>query len=94
MARIQPRFGFPLKRGYEFRLHGQWYFVGKASMRTLKLLAAIYGTWAPLREMAEHDPDPRIRRMAAAQPARPHRQRLAECMQRVSRVSTATGAIC
>ena len=184
MARIQLRFGFPAKRGIEFRLHGQGYFIGKASMRTLKLLADIYGAWAsaddgtwpfrlrplirqvqaldatpvrclvverttdptlrimaiwlrgrcggslgtsslakfatagespsrspeddrtrrevaralkrmgawaPLREMAEHDPDPRIRRIATAQPARPYRQRLAEYTRRVSRVSAATG---
>lgn len=184
MVRIQPRFGFPARRGYQFRLHGQGYFVGKASMRTLRLLADIYracataddgawpfrlrplirqvqlleatpvlclviertadptlrilaiwlrgrcggslgtsslarfatagespsrspeddrtrrevaralkrmGAWTPLREMAEHDTDPRIRRIATAQPARPYRQRLAEYTQRVSRVSAATG---
>jgi hypothetical protein len=176
MARNKPRFGFPVKRGYQFRLHGQPYVVGASSIRTLKLLADIYracvtcddgswpfrlrpqirqvqaieatpvlclvvertddptlrilaiwlrgrcggslgtaslaefataaddrtrkevaralkrlGAWAPLREMAEHDPDPRIRRIATARPARPYRQRLAEYTQRVSRVSAATG---
>jgi hypothetical protein len=53
MTRNQPRFGFPDRRGYEFRLHGQRYFVGASSIRTLKLLADIYqacvtaddGTW-------------------------------------------------
>ena len=184
MMRIQLRFGFPVRRGYQFRLHGQRYYVGASSVRTLKLLADIYracvtcddgtwplrlrpqirqvqaieatpvlclvvertddptlrilaiwlrgrcggslgtsslakfatagesqsrspeddrtrrevaralkrmGAWVQLREMAEHDPNPRIRRLATAQPARPYRQRLAEYTQRVSRVSAATG---
>lgn len=43
MVRFQPRFGFPAKRHYRFRLRGQQYRVGPSGVRTLKLLAEIYG---------------------------------------------------
>lgn len=39
---IRPRFGFPVKRDYGFRLRGRRYWVGAAGVRTLKLLACIY----------------------------------------------------
>jgi hypothetical protein len=39
---IRPRFGFPVKQDYRFRLRGRRYSVGAAGVRTLKLLACMY----------------------------------------------------
>ncbi len=42
MVRLRPRFGFPAKSEYRFRLRGRRYHVGSSGIRTLKLLAQIY----------------------------------------------------
>lgn len=43
------------------------------------------GAWVQLREMADHDANPRIRRMATAQPPKPFRRRLADFSNRFPR---------
>ena len=44
MVHCRPRFGFPAKRDFCFRLRGRRYCVGSSGKRTLKLLTEFYGT--------------------------------------------------